>query len=212
MYLSCFHLKHNAPSVRQCLRDARDMHRSVMDLFPDVGGGNAREMLGVLYRLYRTDRELRLYVQSEDKPDATRLRPGFDMVDQPKELGFLQDSIAAGQTYLFDLLASPTKKKGTDAKNSKRVFLTSAENRLHWLKRKAADAGFSLEWVREEGQETILACIADTDTQITSVGVHFRGVLKVQDISAFRKAWAEGIGPGKAYGLGMLLLADPANG
>jgi len=184
-----------------------DMHRSVMGMFPDVGGGSARVALGVLFRLYRMEKELRLYVQSTDKPDASVLRPGFEMVDQPKELDSLASVLAAGQTYLFDLLASPTKKKESDGKNSKRVFLTSSLDRLDWLKRKGADAGFSLEWAREEGQETALAGASDSKTRITCVGVHFRGVLKVADERAFRDAWAEGIGPGKAYGMGMLLLS-----
>ena len=36
---------------------------------------------------------------------------------------------------------------------------------------------------------------------------HYRGVLEILNADAFVNALADGIGPGKAYGLGMILLA-----
>ena len=35
MYLTKFSLDPRHPSVRQCLRDCHDMHRTVMKAFPD---------------------------------------------------------------------------------------------------------------------------------------------------------------------------------
>jgi CRISPR system Cascade subunit CasE len=37
--------------------------------------------------------------------------------------------------------------------------------------------------------------------------VLFDGILRATDSTALRQAWASGIGPGKALGLGMLSLA-----
>lgn len=206
MYMSCFRLKVNAPSVVQCLRDAHDLHRSVMKLFPNVEEQSARKELGVLYRLYRTAKDVRLYLVSRDMPDAQYLSPGFEMIDRPKDLHSVLESFASGNTYRFDLMASPTKKAPSEGKNSKRVFLTATQDRFQWLTRKAQTAGFQLVWLREEGQETVHAALRRKEAPITFVGVHFCGVLKVTDETAFRKAYAEGIGSQRAYGMGMLLL------
>ena len=37
--------------------------------------------------------------------------------------------------------------------------------------------------------------------------VSFDGVLRITDAARFRDAFAKGIGPGKAYGLGLMMLA-----
>ncbi len=196
----------------QCLRDAHDLHRNVMKMFPHTAEGSARKELGVLYRLYRTPKETRLYITSIYKPDLQMISPGFEMVDQPKDLAPVSDGFAPGNTYRFDLLASPTKKMKSEGKNSKRVFLGAQQDRLEWLKRKALNAGFELVWVREEGQETVNAALRQAENAITCVGVQFCGVLRVTDSSAFRDAYASGIGSQKAYGMGMLLLAPAENG
>lgn len=212
MYMSCFRLKTNSPSVMQCLRDANDMHRNVMKMFPQVSDASARKELGILYRLYRMDHETRLYLSSNSCPDPSALSHGFEMIDTPKDLAPVLDGFTAGRTYRFDLFASPTKKVESNGKNSKRVFLISSQDRLEWLKRKAADAGFQIVWAREEGQETVRAAIRQGESAITCVGVQFCGVLRVADGAAFQKAYTEGIGSQKAYGMGMMLLAATENG
>ena len=53
MYLSAFTLDFSDPSVRQCIRDAHDMHRTVMSGFEDIGIAGVRREFGVLYRLGR---------------------------------------------------------------------------------------------------------------------------------------------------------------
>ena len=196
----------------QCLRDAQDLHRNVMKMFPQAADGKARQELGVLHRLYRMPKETRLYITSIHEPDSLLIAPGFELVDRPKDLAPVLGSIASGNTYRFDLFTSPTKKVKSEGKNSKRVFLGAQLDRLEWLKRKAQVAGFELVWVREEGQETVHAALNREAASITFVGVHFCGVLKVTDSSAFQEAYAKGIGPQRAYGMGMLLLAPAEDG
>lgn len=81
---------------------------------------------------------------------------------------------------------------------------------MDWLHRKAEQNGFVLLQAEEMEQSR-------------SQGVHgkekgglmvwdayrYQGVLQVADAALFRRAIAAGIGPGKAYGLGMLLLQRP---
>jgi CRISPR system Cascade subunit CasE len=45
------------------------------------------------------------------------------------------------------------------------------------------------------------------DAVVTFASVRFEGVLEVRDADRFREALANGIGPGKAYGFGLLSIA-----
>ncbi|MDD4079930.1 MAG: type I-E CRISPR-associated protein Cas6/Cse3/CasE [Eubacteriales bacterium] len=212
MYLSSIHLRLDMPSVRQCLADAQDMHRNIMNLFGQEFESQARKRLGIVYRMYKTPGGIRLYLLSADRPDESRLPPGFDMPEPSKDLAGVVKNFAAGQSYRFDLLASPVKKVAAEGKNSKRVFLTDPKQRLDWLNRKAAVAGFRVDWVREQGTETVRAALKKKDAAITCMGVQFVGLLTVTDEKAFTKAYSEGIGVQKAYGFGLLLLAPAHDG
>lgn len=212
MFLSQIHLQPQNPSVRQCLYDAQDMHRSIMALFADDSLDKARKELGVLYRVYKTPDKTLLYLLSKTPPDKGRLAKGFEMPAPPKSLSAIISNFNQGQVYCFDLLASPVKKVASVGKNSKRVFLTDSHQRMDWLNRKADTAGFRVNWMREEGQETIRAALKPHEPTITCMGVRFVGMLTVTDAAKFGKAYTEGIGVQKAYGFGLLLLAPSEYG
>lgn len=207
MYMACFELDLSAPSVRQSMRDARDMHRSVMRMFPDVEQHNARKEMDVLYRVQSLRSGTRLYVVSQIEPKVEDMPKGFKPVAPPKPLDAALDGMTCGNSYQFDLLAVPSKKLRGDGKNSKRVFITDAQQRIEWLERKAQQAGFALEWVREDGQAKATVYGKDEHPTVTHTGVRFCGRLRVTDEAAFRKAYIEGIGAEKAYGMGLLLLS-----
>ena len=92
-------------------------------------------------------------------------------------------------------------------KNSKRIPLTRREDLLAWLKRKAEAGGFAvdLDAVRTipRGREYFFKPGAR--------GVHyateFQGALQVTDAARFRETFARGLGSGKAFGFGLLVLA-----
>lgn len=206
MYLSCFTLDVADASVRQCLRDAHDMHRSIMSGFPFVQEEEARLKAQALYRL-EGDGPSKLYVLSACRPDWSRLKPGFrPMAGSPKNLEAMTSALTAGSRLRFDLLAIPAKKTGMEGRNSKRVFLGDVEERVQWLKRKAEQSGFELVWCREEGQRrSVVAARAGTQSAVHT-GMRFCGELIVTDDARFREAFQSGIGAGKAYGMGMLML------
>lgn len=206
MYLSCFQLNIADPSVRQCLRNAHDMHRSVMSGFSDIPQPEARSVAQVLYRL-EGEAPVKLYVLSASRPDWSRLKPGFCPVAcSPKNLDGMAGTFSIGRRLGFDLVAIPAKKIGGDGKNSRRVFLSEADDRLEWLTRKAEQSGFSLLWCREEGQRRAIVSDRAGSGSAVHTGVRFRGELTVTDCERFRGAFQAGIGAGKAYGMGMLML------
>ena len=99
------------------------------------------------------------------------------------------------------------KERRSDNGNSRRRMFRNEENRLEWLIRKAEQNGFAILEVQEFTDEKIKICHTNEKggTMIMD-SYRYSGTLTIKDISAFRRAVQEGIGPGKAYGLGMLLL------
>ena len=117
-------------------------------------------------------------------------------------------SICEGQTWNFDLIAWPSKKVAREgANNSRRRMLRSTDERLLWLQRKAQQNGFNLLSVRElESAQQTGWHDAGIGGQFHVHSYHYQGMLRVTDAERIQEAVCTGIGPGKAYGLGMLIL------
>lgn len=206
MYLSCFTLDIAYPSVRQCLRDAHDMHRTIMSGFPFVQGEAARSKAQALYRL-EGDSPVKLYVLSAYEPDWSGLKPGFrPAAGSPKNLDAMVAGLTVGARLRFDLLAMPSKKVDGDGRNSRRVFLSDTQARAQWLTRKAEQSGFQLAWCREDGQRRSVVAARVGSQATVHTGVRFRGELIVTDIARFLEAFQSGIGAERAYGMGLIML------
>lgn len=207
MFLSYFKLDIRNPQVRQCLYDANDMHRTILSCFKDIKSETPRKDLGILYRLEAQNKEIKLYILSIDRPDLEKFfKTGFYTQAESKNILDVVNNLKNDAIYSFDLFACSSKKKIRKEKNSQRVFLSNEEDRYEWLKRKGLQNGFELKWVREEGQEKIYTNTNKQPKEGVRVGVRFKGELKVLDEELFKRAFVNGIGPGKSYGLGMLLL------
>lgn len=175
----------------------------------------------ILFRIdgpARTRRGLRprVLVQSTQEPNwdaafgnAPFLIVGGDLRVKPYDPAF-----APGQVLRFRLRANPTKKqKAEGRKNGARVGLTTEEDRLAWLQRKAEQGGFallrdSLTMVAEGRQYSRRSRQIDPNGHVhVHQAVLFDGLLRIEDGEAFRAALAGGIGPAKAYGFGLLSVA-----
>ena len=106
----------------------------------------------------------------------------------------------------------------------KRVEIRREEERLAWLARRGADFdGFELKAARLVNGEVAPAgddgvrfwqtranpngALLSRDRRLTFGTALFEGRLVVTDATKFRDAWSTGIGPGKAFGCGLLSLA-----
>lgn len=237
MYLSRLILNPRCRAVQNDLADCQAMHRTVMSLFGQVGGEGARAALGVLHRLEIDNHggRLRLLVQSAERPDFTHLPANYlaattEPNPECKPLDEAYRSLRAGRTLRFRLLANPTRKIDTKSSpegkrnNGQRVPLRHEKDQLAWLARKAEASGFRLRQVAAsppgEGTAQVPAVRASPagrlgqpprrtspGSRITVEAVLFEGLLEVTDAEALRAALAVGIGPGKAYGCGLLSVA-----
>jgi len=227
MYLSRLLLNPRSRAVRRDLADCQELHRTVMAAFPPTSDGSARERFGVLHRLEvdRRRNRLILYVQSLEKPDWSHLAPGYldenPNLENPacKPVGEKYQGLKTGAVLAFRLQANPTRK--VDKKNQKdgprwhgkRVELRLEEDQIAWLRRKGAQGGFDLlsvlvlSQVKEQGRRQRPS---GPGSPLTLAAVVFEGHLTITDADEFyHHSLARGIGPGKAYGLGLLSLAPP---
>lgn len=209
MYLSKIILDIRHPSVRQALRDVNDMHRNLMSAFAmQAGEGTPRADGQVLYRLFSRHDQIYLLVSSRDRPNPDRLatRGFYTDVKLIRDVSALKDAFKTGRCFRFEALVSPCKKEGGDRKNSKRVFLDTPEARIEWLSRKAAQGGFEILYADEMGKRVDVHGHRG-GMVIKNSGVVFSGLLRITNADAFWESYTRGIGPGKAYGMGMLNLS-----
>lgn len=225
MYLARAFLNPVSRAVRADLADVMGLHRTLMRAFPDDAGPSPRKQHGVLYRVDEDARRGRvvLLVQSATRPDFARLPAGyildlgddFDLEagvpDNPavRTVDEERERIVVDDRFAFRLRANTTKKiltkSGSDEKrrNGKRVPVRGDDSRLAWLARYAQKGGFAPEDVRVT---EVPARSGGGRRELTFAGAIFEGRLRVTNADAFRAALAEGIGPAKAFGFGLLSI------
>ena len=223
MYLARAFLNPVSRAVRADLADAMSLHRTLMRAFPDDSGPSPRKQHGVLHRVDEDARRgcIVLLIQSATRPDFARLPAGyildlkddFDLAGAPENPAIRavdeeREHIAVDDRFAFRLRANTTKriltKSGPEGerRNGKRVPVRGDESRLTWLARHAEKGGFSLEGVKV----TEVPARSSARRELTFAGAIFEGQLRVTNADAFRAALADGIGPAKAFGFGLLSI------
>jgi CRISPR system Cascade subunit CasE len=187
------------------IRDTYDWHQFIWQAFP--GRDNADR--DFLVRIDQKEEAFRVLVLSRTVPSRPDWCPSAGFATKP-----IPDTFFAHPEFSFSLLANPTKKirsnaAGERTKNGRRVPLTTREDLLDWLQRKADAAGFSFDPETTQtvprGREYFQK--EKPRTHGLHAAVEFRGRLRVLDSAAFRTAVATGIGSAKAFGFGLLVLA-----
>lgn len=222
LFLSRLKLNPRNPLARRDLGDCQQLHRTVLNAFPQIEGEAARKSFGLLFRVEQDQRGLvTLLVQSQNEPDWSHLPPGYLL--EPATWKSVLSHYTGLQSSLrlrFRLRANPTmrvSKNNTEQAarwRGKRIELRSEEDRIAWLKRKAEASGFRLLSVEINPNVPNL----QTATEAKTFGKHekgrlsfgaaiFNGELEITDAEKFKQALADGIGSGKAYGFGLLSIA-----
>ena len=216
MYLSQLILNPRNRRVQKEVADPYQMHRSLMNAFPDdLEPGDER----VLFRLETHPRTgaLTLLVQSWTLPDWSWLaesnaRNYLLPVSEPNPAVKAFDlDLAPGQVLAFRLRANPTVKRKFEDGAHKRVGLYREEEQMEWLKRKAEDSGFQLLSVHTCERDIVGGRIHRNGTshKLRLLSVQFDGLMQVTDPVRLREMVQQGIGSGKGLGFGLLSLARP---
>jgi CRISPR system Cascade subunit CasE len=231
LWLSRLALDPRSGDVQRDLADCHALHRRLAGA---ALAGDQKSTNRLLYRVEPQHRgaELILLVQTSALPDWSALPPGylrdtvFDL-ENPAQRRLDRDhaAISAGDRLRFRLRANPTRKIDTKTRedgsrsNGNRVPLTGEEAQAAWMMRKAEASGCRIvqTTVRPDplGSEATGRQRRGSETRaLTFAAVWFDGVMEVVDADALRSALRQGVGPGKAFGFGLLSVVrfEPTGG
>ncbi|RHX83882.1 type I-E CRISPR-associated protein Cas6/Cse3/CasE [Leptospira stimsonii] len=133
-----------------------------------------------------------------------------ELKDFPKNFDYSNQKLyRSGKAKLEELKKTVTKEQRENLK-SKKVGIYLENDQLEWIHKKALDNGFSLLEVMIEKESDSSASKTKRSDLPSIPKIHtvtFSGILRITDPEKFKIAYTKGIGSGKAFGCGMLLLA-----
>lgn len=205
--LARIRLNPHSRDVQRDLRDATQMHRTVMRMVPDGLGDAPRHKAGLLYRLDETDTFSTLLVQAASL-DTARLPAGYGQADV-KSLAPMFTALRKGLGIRYRIVVNPAKRERLPmeekGKRGRIVPLAGTDADQWWLRR-AAEVGLDLHILNPTSMEPVRSRGQNTPGMRHSL-LRYDGTASVTDPDALRDHLVRGIGRGKPYGAGLLSLA-----
>ena len=173
--------------------------------------------------LFRVDPQLGasvvILVQSAIKPDWDyAFHNALYLLASPPEVKSFEPNFAKGERLQFLLVTNPTKRfsKNSLEKNGQPVadgwigkrVPVATEQLYEWLSRRSEKAGYYAEKdsvIVQPGYIYVNEKLEGNGYRLRSV--RYSGQLTVIDPERFRETIIHGIGPGKAYGFGLISVA-----
>lgn len=204
MVLSRVELDLARRSTMIALNNPQKLHGAVESAFP----GERRRRL---WRLDTLGGKMYLLLLSEDTPDLTGVvqQFGTGAPSETRSYDPLLQRITPGSWWHFRLTANPVKNCRTDAETARGEVKAhcTVQYQKQWLAERAEKHGFALDddaftvthsqWYNFAKQGT---------RRVTLLAVTYEGVLRVTDPEAFKETLCQGLGRGKAYGMGLLTV------
>jgi CRISPR system Cascade subunit CasE len=166
-----------------------------------------------LWRLDSLQGQLYLLLLSTERPDLTVASQQFGYSQQWETKAYepLLERIQAGSRWQFRLTANPTYSEAVvqhDGRGKVKAHVTTAHQE-QWLLHQAEQHGFEL--VEEEyrvvhSQWYSFRKGGASPRQVRLLSVTYEGVLTVTDAEKFKQILVEGLGRGKAYGMGLMTV------
>ena len=216
MYLSRVELDPTRRSTMAALSAPQKLHGAVESAF-------AGERRRRLWRLDRLGERLYLLLLSEDAPELSgvvaesseEMQKAMEDGKSTRSYDPLLQRVEPGSCWQFRLTANPTKSckdpQNPAARGTVAAHCTT-QYQKQWLLERAAKHGFAL---REEGFTVTRVQwqhFAKHGTRpVTLLAVTYEGILQVTDAEQFRALLCQGMGRGKAYGLGLMTVMRGGN-
>ncbi|MBQ6121254.1 MAG: type I-E CRISPR-associated protein Cas6/Cse3/CasE [Clostridia bacterium] len=206
MYMTRMELDRSRRATILALASPNKLHGAIESSF---SGERQRR----LWRIDELNGKCYLLVVSEAKPDfsaaAAQFAPTPDCWET-REYGTFLQRITVGSHWHFRLSANPTISHSREGEKRGKVYAhVTAEQQKNWLMQRAAKSGFRLKEDYEVVKRDTLTFYKGADRKRVTLGVcEYEGWLEVTDADLMRAALTNGIGRGKAYGLGLLTIAQ----
>ncbi|MGW1293693.1 type I-E CRISPR-associated protein Cas6/Cse3/CasE [Streptomyces sp. NPDC002533] len=200
-------LNPHSRDVQRDLRDATEMHRTMMRMVPDGLGESPRSQAGLLYRLDETDTISTILVQA-NRLDPACLPAGYGQADI-KSLTPLLIALRKGLAVRYRIVLNPVKRERLPlqarGKRGRIVPLSGADADQWWLRR-AAESGLQVRVLTPTSMPPVRPRRQGAGGMRHSL-IRYDGTATVTDPDALHEAVLAGIGRGKPYGAGLLSLA-----
>ena len=196
-------------AAQRDLSDSQALHQRVMSLLPDSLGTTGRHDTATLHRIDRTsDGTIHLLIQTSlpaldlsGLPDAYTSHPPRTL-----NLDAIHERLQTGIAVRYAVTANPTRNLHRPGQRGKRVPISGYPNVAAWWHNKAASIGLDID-DRPPMINPAPHPRGHKDGQrVTHRAYRIEGIAAVTDATALRRSLLDGIGPGKAYGLGLLTV------
>lgn len=205
-------LNPHSRAVQRDLRDATQMHRTVMRLAPDNLGDSPRHTAGLLYRIDESSSASTLLVQAQHI-DAHRLPADYGHAEI-KDLAPMFAALRKGMAVNYRIVVNPVKRERLplEQKNQRgRVIPLSGSEADQWWIQRATSAGLQPHVLTPTNLAPAQPRGVDAPRMRHSL-IRYDGTATVTDPDALTQAVLTGLGRGKAYGAGLLSLAPARTG
>jgi len=217
MYLSRIALNAKRRETMRALTLLQLMHAAVEHSFKGKSQRN-------LWRIDWLDNICYLLVLSAEKPDFTHIAeqfgyPHYQRPWETKDYNLLLARLKEGDSWMFRLRANPTRNSSKDKDKSSgrgKVFAhVTQEQQKQWLLMRSDSYGFML---KEDAFDVVhtkwekFTKSKDSNREVILRTATFEGALTISNLERFRKALLFGIGRAKAYGCGLLTIANCGGG
>lgn len=156
----------------------------------------------ILFRLEQNDNGMIILVQSHTCPNWEKAFGDLHMLAQPVEWKPFELKLEPGCRLRFRLTANPTVKR-----DGRRLGILDEEKQVEWLSRKLKAGGAQLAACRIIENAFQRSRKSGEDEAQVHWKVTYEGLLEVVDPGLFAGLLANGIGPAKGFGFGLLSLA-----
>ncbi|OKL52913.1 type I-E CRISPR-associated protein Cas6/Cse3/CasE [Bowdeniella nasicola] len=231
MFLSRIHLNPHRRKTRAALANPQIMHAMVASSLPP--GMESSDKGRLLWRVDRDGHDVRLYIVSPYKPGLEHIveQAGWESdPGQTTDYTRFLNHLAIGREFDFRVTLNPVIQQWVAGSRGSRIPICGPKNQLSWLQQRTEQWGFRIvdydapEDTIEEGSRTrrnhVAVRILEEDNRsfekrdhgnrrrVTQRHVTFLGQLTVTDVALLRRALTHGMGRGKAYGCGLMSLAQ----
>ncbi|WP_405747195.1 type I-E CRISPR-associated protein Cas6/Cse3/CasE [Streptomyces sp. NBC_01525] len=200
-------LNPHSRAVQRDLRDATQMHRTLMRMAPDGLGDSPRQAAGLLYRLDETDTASTLLVQAATLEPA-RLPSEYGHATV-KDLTPMFNALKEGIPVRYRVVVNPAKRERLplEMKNKRgKIVPLIGPAADQWWARRAAEAGLHVHSLAPTPVTAVRSRTKDAPGVQHNL-LRYGGTATVTDPEALTHAVLTGIGRAKPYGAGLLSLA-----
>lgn len=190
------------------IKNAYGAHRLFWKAFPNCEPGTVQPFTFAEIPENQPGKKIFL-MQSATRPDFSEV---LGAQAETKELSL---TLKPGDFFFFRLRATPTKVlapvwSGENRSRGKRISATSQHEVQKWITKQAENFGFDVQQLVFDINADKIKMQSETGEKphdFNTACAVFDGGLIVKDPVAFEQALFKGVGRGRSYGFGMLLIS-----